>query len=440
MKKKDTNWAKTRKFLNDAHLWIGLAIGLVVFVVCFCGTIYVFNDEIREAATPELYKVEQKAGQHVLSAEQLLAAVETASKGKVVSVRVPADAGRSWQFGVRKKEGDKKKGAHKSAGKPEGKESGKGKKGKEKGKTRPVVYYVNPYTAQILGNSKEVKSVTINFMTTIFSLHRWLLLDKIEKPIFGELDNRKLGGYITGASAILFTIGVLSGIALWVPRKIKSWKQGFKIKTSGSWKRTNHDLHNTLGFYACIFLFCMGSTGPQWGFDWYRTGLRKMLGTYTKESDEKEKKGPQSVIPGGETEKPLIADYLHAASQVLDYPGDYLLNLPADSSAALNISKTKIGFFAPAAADRIVMDQYTAKVIKTERFADLPFNQRVSGSIKAIHTGELYGMFTKIIYFFACLIATSLPVTGTLIWLNKMKKSKPKKAVPAGKRLEPAVI
>jgi uncharacterized iron-regulated membrane protein len=275
---------------------------------------------------------------------------------------------------------------------------------------------------------------------TIFSLHRWLLLDKIEKPIFGELDNRKLGGYITGVSAILFTIGVLSGIALWVPRKIKSWKQGFKIKTSGSWKRTNQDLHNTLGFYACIFLFCMGSTGPQWGFDWYRTGLRKMLGTYAQEKDEKEKKGPQSVVPKEEIEKPLIADYLHAASQVLDYPGDYLLNLPADSAAALNISKTKIGFFAPAAADRIVMDQYTAKVIKTERFADLPFNQRVSGSIKAIHTGELYGMFTKIIYFFACLIATSLPVTGTMIWMNKMKKSKSKKAIPATKRLEPAVI
>ncbi|MGY0037795.1 PepSY domain-containing protein [Pedobacter sp. NJ-S-72] len=58
------------------------------------------------------------------------------------------------------------------------------------------------------------------------------------------------------------------------------------------------------------------------------------------------------------------------------------------------------------------------------KFSDLPFNERISGSLKSLHLGDVYGMFTKLIYFLACLIATSLPVTGTLIWLNKMKKKK----------------
>jgi len=68
------------------------------------------------------------------------------------------------------------------------------------------------------------------------------------------------------------------------------------------------------------------------------------------------------------------------------------------------------------------MDQYSGEILKIEIFKDKPFNERVAGSIKAIHVGNVYGTFTKIIYFLACLIATSLPVTGTLIWLNKMKK------------------
>jgi len=68
------------------------------------------------------------------------------------------------------------------------------------------------------------------------------------------------------------------------------------------------------------------------------------------------------------------------------------------------------------------MDQYSGKIVKTEIFKDKPFKERVAGSIKAIHVGNVYGTFTKIIYFLACLIATSLPVTGTMIWLNKMKK------------------
>ncbi|MNE89178.1 hypothetical protein D3C80_1865660 [compost metagenome] len=84
--------------------------------------------------------------------------------------------------------------------------------------------------------------------------------------------------------------------------------------------------------------------------------------------------------------------------------------------------KNKTGFFAPSAGDKVLLDQYNASVLKVEVFKDKPFNERVSGSIKALHLGDVYGLFTKIIYFFACLIATSLPITGTIIWLNKLKK------------------
>eukprot|EP01132_Coremiostelium_polycephalum_P018225 gene18225-21747_t len=215
MKKNLSGWAKTREFINQMHLWVGLGIGLIVILVCLSGTIYVFNDEIREAATPELFKVKAEGNQKALSAEQLIALVQKESGGKVVSVRVPGDADRSWQFGVKKKKSKEEKAMSakhdqgSGAGHGEKKKEGKDKKDKKEGKA--VVYYVNPYTGQILGNSKDLKSATVQFMTTMFSLHRWLLLDKIEKPIFGELENRTLGGYITGTSAILFTFGVLSG-------------------------------------------------------------------------------------------------------------------------------------------------------------------------------------------------------------------------------------
>jgi uncharacterized iron-regulated membrane protein len=42
--------------------------------------------------------------------------------------------------------------------------------------------------------------------------------------------------------------------------------------------------------------------------------------------------------------------------------------------------------------------------------------------VKALHTGEIFGQFTKFLWFLGCLIATSLPVSGTLIWWNKRKK------------------
>jgi uncharacterized iron-regulated membrane protein len=423
-------WEKTRKFFNDVHLWLGLGSGIIVFLVCLSGTIYTFNTEIREAATPELYTVQYQAGVKAKPAEELISAVAVASGFPVVSVKVPADHHRTWQLGVRMKEG-----------------------------ARPTTFFVNPYTAAVVGNSADINSGTITFMTYMFSLHRWLLLDKVEEPIFGELENRKLGSYISGGATILFTIGVITGMVIWFPRKIRAWKQGFKIKWKGSWKRTNHDLHNSLGLYACIFLLIMGLTGPQWSFEWYRTGLRKTLGTY-KPEDAKGGKGGQGKGEGGRGGKSAGRDkpteegtaeasapvtpflvYERAVNEVFKHKGDYVVSLPSKADAPVNISKFKAGFFAPAAADRLTLDPKGKEKIKVERFADMPLNERISASIKALHVGDVYGMFTKIIYFLACLIATSLPVTGTLIWLNKMKKKPARKAVKGNKnKLEPQTI
>jgi len=439
VKKRRTSWNVIRKLLNDIHLWIGLASGLIVLLVCFSGTIYVFNTEIREAANPGLFKV-STVKDIKLTPEFLAAKVEQVSLGKVIGMKIPADPQRTWQFSVRKAEGDKKNQVetdkegdrqrnHKE-GQKEQHKNGYGKKNYDKKKEkdvekggRPITYYVNPYTGEILGNSVALKSTAVNFMGYMFSLHRWLLLDKIEKPIFGELENRKLGSYITGTTTIIFTLGVITGIAIWFPRKMKSWKQGLKVKWSGGWKRTNHDLHNTLGFYSCIFLFLMGITGPLFSFNWYREGLRKTLGTYKAKGKEDEKV-LSSKKAEGRSDRLTAAEYLAIANKVFDYSGDYSINLPKDSVGTVNVMKYKIGFFAPAAADKLTMDQYSGRILEVVKFSDLPFNERISNSLKSLHLGDVYGMFTKLIYFLACLIATSLPVTGTLIWFNKLKKKK----------------
>jgi uncharacterized iron-regulated membrane protein len=175
----------------------------------------------------------------------------------------------------------------------------------------------------------------------------------------------------------------------------------------------------------------MGLTGPQWSFPWYREGLRKTLGTYQPEGAPRPE-APKSALPAMKITGALnISDYMAIADKHLTYDGDYTITLPADSTAAVSLTKNKIGFFAPAAADKIILDQYSGAVLDKDIFTDKPFNERVSNSIKALHIGDVYGMFSKILYFLACLIATSLPVTGTLIWINKLKKKKRKKRVIA---------
>ncbi|MFZ4102527.1 MAG: PepSY-associated TM helix domain-containing protein [Sphingobacterium thalpophilum] len=401
-------WPKLRKFLNDVHLWISLPSGIIVLLICLTGTIYVFNTEIREVSSPELYKVEQAVNAQKLSADELVKAVSIETGAEVISIKIPADPERSYVLTVMKPEestGNTAASANEKSTPP----------------SIRIQYWVNPYSGKILGSSAD-KNAVAEFMQMMFSLHRWLLLDRIEEPIFGELPNKKLGSYISGTATILFTFGVITGIIIWFPQKIRNWKQGLKIKWNANWKRVNHDIHNSLGFYSCIFLFMMGITGPQWSFEWYRTGLRETLGTYQAPE------APKPEVPKSDTtningsRSLLLTDYIKSVDKVLDYKGDLTITMPADSSEAVLINKTKTGFFAPAAADKIYLDQYTSALIKTEIFSEKLFNERISNSIKALHVGDVYGKFSKIIYFLACLIATSLPVTGTLIWINKMKK------------------
>ena len=489
-----TTWIKTRKFLNDIHLWGGLISGIVVFIVCLTGTIYTYNTEIRAWALPEYNKVKVEGKK--LSPDALLESSKKEIKGKVVGIKIPyADDATTLVLYTKKEksaEGDKGRGEnpdkskgnesssaalkakeehkhnhadslskkdklvaavehkhdHKAEegknperiGEGRNKDSKDAVKGSEKGSEkgapqggpggrgpRANQMAVNPYTGAVIGDPSEVKSKTAMFMQAMFGLHRWLLLNEVKEPIFEGVENRKLGSWISGTATLLFLLGVITGIVIWFPNKIRSWKNGLNIRWSANWKRLNHDLHNTLGFYTCIFLFLMAVTGPTWSFEWYRTAWQKTWGTYKAPDAAKEEKAPLlSLIPENGKAKLTVAEITDVVNKELPYAGDVTINFAKDSTGTVSVSKNRVGFFAPAAGDKLTLDQYSGKVLEKDVFRDKPFNERASSSLKALHIGDVYGQFTKLIYFISCLVATSLPITGVMIWINKMKK-KPKK-------------
>lgn len=447
---------KVRKFFNDIHLWGGLISGIVVFIVCITGTIYTYNTELRALAMPEFNKVKVEGEKK--SADQLLTAITAEVNGKVVGVKVPYADNSPTFFMYNKKEKDeegnerkpetakaqegqkpentKELKEDKNSEKPQKAEEAKLAEEKGPKKAAPAgpgggrgpranQLAVNPYTGQIIGDPSDVKTKTAEFMQKMFSLHRWLLLNEIEEPIIEGVENRKLGSWITGSATLLFLFGVITGIVIWFPNKMRSWKNGLNIRWSANWKRLNHDLHNTLGFYSCIILFLMAVTGPFWSFDWYRAGWQKTWGTYKSPDAPKEEKAALlSTLPADGRKPMSIEETILAVNKVLPYEGDVTINFAKDSVGTVSISKNRTGFFAPSAGDRLTLDQYSGEVLERDVFREKPFNQRASASIKALHIGDIYGPFTKLLYFISCLIATSLPVTGVMIWINKMKKTK----------------
>ncbi len=390
------------------HLWVGLPCTLVLFVMCLTGTMYVFNREITQWVDQEKFHVEVPAQGNVLPLAQLMAAVQRENKElRISGIQVPERADEAWTFSLLKK------------AKPEAKKETKGaEKGEKKApkKEKPTNLLVNPYTGTIQGNAQ---TPTATFFATVLQLHRWLLIE-----------NHDIGGAITGTAALGMILLQITGLLLWLPAKLSSWKKwnvwkpGFKIKTDASSKRLNFDLHKTLGFYAFVFVTIMAVTGPVFAWEWYRTGYRQLMGVFTPREEkplETDAKGRQPLA---------LEAIIRQSNQVFSYNGVLRLTLPKDSVGTIVAQKSQNGFFTSAGVDRLTLDPYTAQVLKLERFADKTLGEKIAVSAKIIHTGELYGTFTKILYFLACLIATSLPITGFLIW---WKRGKPEAAKPVSR-------
>ncbi len=401
-------WKSIRQFLNDIHLYAGLTCGLIVIAVSLSGTIYVYNTEIREFFESERYFVEKESKSIPL--DELRVTLETQLDGQVVGFQVFGQEGRTHQFSLKKT-----------------------------GEENSITYFVNPYSGKVLADNAQ-KTATEKFMGSLFSLHRWLLLDNVETPIFDSMSNQDLGRLINGIATSLFLLGVMTGIFLWFPKKAKNWKQGLKVKWDGNWKRINHDLHNTLAFYSLIALFIMAVTGPFWSFGWYKTGWQKTWDTY--QAPKEEIKGNAVANPAQESEPiqdslpqpaaPVVSldELLALSSQQLPYEGNVRFTLPEDAEGEIGVSKSRIGFFARAGADQLKVIPATLVVKETVLFGELPVRQQIGKSVKALHTGEIFGQFTKFLWFIACAVATSLPITGTLIWWNKRGKKGKKKLAP----------
>jgi uncharacterized iron-regulated membrane protein len=372
-----------RKFINDAHLWLGIGSGIILFLVCLSGTVLTFEEEIKALFAKE-FAVADTAGR-TLPMKELTESLS--QEGIVSNVTIPAETNEALKFSIKTSPQER----------------------------RGTTYFVDPYSGEY---QKVQKSNLDGFFLTMFKMHRWLLLET------------EVGRPIVGVATLIFLFMAISGIILWFPKRMKwkNFKPGLKIKFNANWKRINHDLHNTLGFYASIFLVIMSLTGLFWSFEWYRDAGSKVLGTKVFGGRDG---GPkfESALKPGSTEK-TFEEILQLTSKELDFKGETTINFPATDKEVYNITKSNNSRFSPVITDKLVLDRDGALLHK-ELFAEKPLNVQIASLIKPIHMGTIYGNFSKIIYFFACLIATSLPITGTLIWINKLKTKKIKKKQPS---------
>lgn len=367
-KKGKSTFNKTVAWL---HLWPSLVAGIIILFVCFTGTIIVYADEIMELTAGDARFVEQ-AGDRI-SHDKIFTALKRQNPNyklsEIVFYKDPKRSLRLRVFDLKKRD--------------------------------LLLIYMNPYTGSIL---KIDHSIYFFYITA--HLHAQLLAGKI-------------GGWIVIISTIIFLLGSITGLVLWWPKKWnkKTRQASFNIKWKARFKRLNYDLHNVLGFYSLPFCIILSLTGLIIFFH--------PLMDFTVKISGGAPNGIQDILPKADRTK-ISKDMVELGFKVLDkYPNKASLNTwvyRIDDLGAFAFNSGKPGLKSMENVDFNVYDRYTGEEILIN--ADHVIHEKVENYVWQLHMGQWWGQIGKLITFLTGLIATSLSVTGFIIWWGRKKKKK----------------
>lgn len=379
------------RIINDwLHLWLGLASGIVVFIVSITGCLYAFQKEISRITQP--YQFVPVETQPYLPPSRLKHIAElhqfgdkAGKPGKIINAIQYPGKGKAAIATYRDK------------------------------KTGYMMIYLDPYSGSVL----KVKALEKDFFRIILTGHYNLWLP------------RETGQQVVCWGTMIFVVLLITGLVMWWPRNLRkaNVNKSFKVKWKASFKRVNYDLHNVLGFYVFTGALIIAITGLYFGFKWVPKTI------YWVASGGKQ-------LP--ERRGAVFSDTTHLPVQTALYsPEDSVwasLRRGYTSDGSLQIS------FAQKQSDAITaswnpqegtfyknhtryFDRYSLQEIPGKTLYNKPFEE-CSGADKLvrmnfdIHVGAIGGIAGKCIAFLISLISGSLPITGFIIWWGKKRKGK----------------
>ena len=247
---------------------------------------------------------------------------------------------------------------------------------------------VNPYTGDVLGLRNHEASFA-----------RWVHLVHT-RFVAGEIGEKMVGGFSVAMLGLAIT-----GLVLWWPRKILS------VGSASSWKRTNFDLHNVLGFYSSLVMLFITLSGVLIAFEGYTDPLVKRL------NDVADAPAPQSAPVAGGT-RISVDDAIAIGARAL--PGAFASNvgIPNGPKAVFRILKKFPEDRTPAGRSRVYVDQFNGRVLLVENTRTAPLGTRILNLKRSAHTGDIFGAPTQALYFIVSLGIALQAITGALIWWN----------------------
>jgi uncharacterized iron-regulated membrane protein len=354
-----------RKLLLQIHLWLGLAAAIFLVVLGLTGSIMAFEGDIDHWLHPARWYVTPQA--RALPEADLIRAVEQKyAPARVGAVEISQQRNLAQQMRLN---------------------------------DRSAVT-VNPYDGAILGRTVG-PTRTQRFLGTVHQIHLRLAPDTKLGPA---------GKVVISYAGLVLAILAPTGFILWwrARRTSIQWKKA-------SWFRRCFDAHNVIGLYAGLFLWTAAFTGVLIGFD----SGEKAIYAMTNSSRPAFARPPQSTpVPGA---APIGIDRaIEIARQSIPGAAVDTLSLPLGPKASYTVVLRVPEETSGSAHSSLTVDQYTGKVLQVHNFLTDSKGYRWIRFNRAIHTGDLWGLFGHILTSLSSLLLVAMVITGLVIWWKKL--------------------
>ena len=351
-----------RKLLLTMHLWTTLAAGLFIVILGVTGSVMAFETDLDRLFNASLFDV----------SPQPVASLPLTTLQGIVQRRFEGSRVQAFALPQRR-----------DAAYVVNLDSGS-------------EVFVNGYTGAILGSRRGA-----TLLSRIHQLHIRLLAGKPGETI------------MTIAGIVMLFIA-LSGVILW-------WKyKRFSIKWNGSLFRMMFDLHNAGGISTLVFLLLLSATGVVIALEnpivpW----MYKVTGT---------SKIPRTLpSTPGRGSAPITPDQALRIARATE-PGaaPLMIELPAARDGSYTVRMHFPEDRTPGGRSWVCVDQYSGKVLVTQSSRTAPLPMRAYLMTRQIHTGDIFGVPSRIAMSACSLFVTLQAISGVVMWRKRERKRQPK--------------
>lgn len=390
-----------RRLLFWLHLAVGLAIAICIGSLALTGSLIAFEPQLIATAERSLRTPAPSVGTACSPPSALLGAAARATSLPLTSLTLFTDPTRPAQIATG---------------------------------TAGAVLLADPCTGRILGPGASRLRV---FLTAVRELHHAAAFQGVRHEPLRALKN---------AAALFFLFMILSGLVLWFPRK-RTWEA---LRPSVLFRRGLHgrarewNLHNLAGFWLCLPLLVIVTTGIIMAYPWANALLYRAAGEAPP--------SPRKPAPPAQPQAASVqnASHIQNASHLQNTPDlQDPASLAANRLTYLDLPIARALSYAPTTVivalrlpdhpprsltfqlsrdlrgqtmnrDQLTLATADSSVLRFEPFAGLSRARRWRINARYLHSGELFGLPGQAIAFLSTLSTLLLVWTGISLSLHRL--------------------